>query len=279
MNFFTRMSHGWKLAMTSIGFIRKHTLLVLFPVISAICMIVLLGSFAGVSMAIFGLDVNTALDSDSPARYIALFVIYLISYSIIVFFNMAMIFCIKKLFHDEKVTFVEGLKFGMSRFHQIFAWSAVSATVGVILRAIEDKNKFIASIVSGILGALWGIVTFFVLPILVYENLGVFEAVKKSGALIRKTWGERVGAGFAFELIGILMYFLVMVIPIALLFMVSPLLAMLVAFLGIIIVSSIISAASTVFKTAAYEFATEGENPVYTEDEMKNIFQAVDSVA
>ena len=44
---------------------------------------------------------------------------------------------------------------------------------------------------------------------MVYENLGVSEAIKRSTFLFKKTWGENVGAGFSFNAIGGILFALI----------------------------------------------------------------------
>ena len=79
------------------------------------------------------------------------------------------------------------------------------------MRIIEDKNEKIAAVIAGIFGMLWSVLTFFVIPVMAYENLGVFQAIKRSSSLLKNTWGERVGANFAFGMIGFIMFILIAV--------------------------------------------------------------------
>ena len=73
---------------------------------------------------------------------------------------------------------------------QIFGWALLTATVGTILRQIEDRCQRLGKFVVGLIGMAWAVVTFMVVPILAAEKLGPFAAVKRSASLLRKTWGE-----------------------------------------------------------------------------------------
>src|SRR5206468_674804 len=97
---------------------------------------------------------------------------------------------------------------------QILAWALVSATVGVLLRAIES-NRQVGRFVSMILGTAWTIITYFVVPVLVVEKTGPFKAVGRSIELLKKTWGEALignfGLGF-FEFLVVLPGILILIV-------------------------------------------------------------------
>ena len=72
------------------------------------------------------------------------------------------------------------------------AWALVSATVGIILHLIERRAGFLGRIATALVGGVWSLVTFFVVPVLVLEDKGVVDSVKESVSLIRRRPGVRV---------------------------------------------------------------------------------------
>jgi TM2 domain-containing membrane protein YozV len=89
-------------------------------------------------------------------------------------------------------------------------------------------------------------------PVIAYENLGPVDAFKRSANMMRQKWGERIGAGFSFGLLSFL-GFLIFGIGFFLIGMVfSPIAAVILAVLGILLVSAIVSAAKTIFISAVY---------------------------
>lgn len=254
MGIFERIGNGWNLAMDSFSVIKKNKSLLIFPILSTLSLLLIMGSFIG------GIHVSSGIDSlkdmNVTARYFLLFVFYIVNYTSIVFFNVALIHCAQKILSGAKTTVKDGIMYSFSKFPQVLSWALISATVGVILRNIEDKNDTIGNIVGSIFGMLWALATFFVVPVMVYENLGVFKAIERSISLIKSTWGERIGAEFNFHLIGFLVFFAVGV-PLALLtFPLSAALGFIVLIILGLIVTSIISAAEAVFTAAAYQYAT-----------------------
>jgi uncharacterized membrane protein len=81
--------------------------------------------------------------------------------------------------------------------HQIFVWSLVAATVGLFLRALDQAaeragplGRIVVGILSAALGMMWSIVTIFVVPAMVYKNIGPIDAIKDSVQTLKSTWGE-----------------------------------------------------------------------------------------
>src|SRR5947209_5536003 len=89
------------------------------------------------------------------------------------------------------------LKVARENIRRIAGWALVTATVGLILRGIAERFGFLGRIIAGALGAAWGIVTYLVVPVLIFEKIGPWAAVKRSGSLLRQTWGEAAGGYFS----------------------------------------------------------------------------------
>lgn len=257
MNFFTRLSNGWQLANLSFATINKNRSLLLFPVFSSIALILVLATFFGGAFFLVGDEIETLMNNEKYGGllgYGLIFLYYLVNFFVIVFFNAALIHCAIKVLNDEETSVGDGLSFAFSRIDKIFAWSLLSATVGTLLQALQNTGK-IGEIVASLIGIAWSILTFFVVPILVYENLGVIESVKQSGRLMKQKWGESLAANVSFGLfhfLGIIAAALVFY----LLTSVNIILAIIVAVIMILLVSTVITAARTVFVAAVYNHVT-----------------------
>ena len=84
-------------------------------------------------------------------------------------------------------------------------WALVAATVGMILRTIEERMGLIGRIIMKIIGVAWALACYFVVPVLAFEDLTPFSAVKRSAKLFRDTWGERVAGGFSIGMVFLLL--------------------------------------------------------------------------
>ena len=142
-----------------------------------------------------------ANNNNRPSGFTPLsFAFYFCTYFVIIFCNSALISCAMMRFNGQEPSVGDGFRMAMARLPQIFAWALVSATVGVLLKVIENAHEKVGYYISMLLGAAWSIMTFFVVPVLVVEKTGPFEAVSRSMSLLRQTWGEaligRLGLGF-----------------------------------------------------------------------------------
>ena len=99
----------------------------------------------------------------------------------------------------------DGMHAALSRLPLIAGWALIAATVGLLLKIIEDRSDKIGQIVAAILGSAWAMVTFLVIPVLVVEQKNPFSALKESTLLLKQTWGERIMMNFSFSTISFLL--------------------------------------------------------------------------
>src|SRR5947209_16056243 len=62
----------------------------------------------------------------------------------------------------------------------------------ILLKAIQNSNKNVGKIISGLLGTAWMVITYFVLPVLVVERVGPVTAIKRSVEILKQTWADAV---------------------------------------------------------------------------------------
>ena len=56
-----------------------------------------------------------------------------------------------------------------------------------------------------IIGIVWTLACYFVVPVLAFEDLTPIEAVKRSSKLFRDTWGEKVVGGFSLSMVSLVL--------------------------------------------------------------------------
>jgi hypothetical protein len=174
--------------------------LLIFPLLSGICCLAVMASFA---VPIFMAGAWRPPGRDSQAihqivYYGTLFCFYFANYFVITFFNTAIVSCAIRRLQGEEPTIAQGFQDAFSRIHLILGWALLSATVGLVLRIIEDRSKRVGEIVAGLLGMGWAVLSYLVVPILVVEQKGPFAALKESSVLLKKTWGEQLVGNMGF---------------------------------------------------------------------------------
>jgi len=182
----------------------------------------------------------------------------------VVYVNASFINYIYHKLQKKPIGFRESFSYTSKFIKQIVIWALISATVGILLRALEGKFKQAGRIASSVIGGIWSLVTIYVIPILIFENAKATDALKKSGHLFKKTWGENVIASFSISLIFVALGALG-IIPLALvvLYGFSELLIMTIVFVVLywILLAIVSSTMSSIFQTVLYIYATTKQVP------------------
>lgn len=205
-----------ELLKQSFNVLRRDKRLVIFPVLSSIACLAVLASFV-VPLVVTGVLEQVIAYGSKGGKgelhpyvreigTLLTFVYYFANYVVIVFFNTALVACAMERFAGREPTVGGGLRHAVGLMPQIVGWVAVSATVGTLLKAIEDRVGFIGKLVTAFVGVAWSIATYFVVPVLVVERLGPVEAVKRSAKMLSTTWGPALVANVGLGLIGFLLY-------------------------------------------------------------------------
>jgi hypothetical protein len=255
-----KFERTWELMSASWNVLRKDKEILLFPVLSGIALIFVMASFA-VPLFMIGDFKKMAVSGADSEPWIALFLFYFSNYLVIIFFNTAIVACATIRMSGKDPVVSDGLRAASNRLSAIFGWAAISATVGMILRMIENRSSFIGRIVAGLLGMAWSITSYLVIPVLVNENKGPIEAYQESVRLLKKTWGEELIGNFSFGLV-----FFVLSLPVIILVFAGALMGkgaltlifICMALLYGVLLSVIQSALQGIFQAALYQYAQKG---------------------
>ncbi|MFC3958335.1 DUF6159 family protein [Halovivax cerinus] len=267
MRLFSRLKTGFGMARRSGRVLRAHPKLLAFP---------LLGGLSGIAFVVtlFGSLYATGplFESPGPALYGALFVAYLVETFVASFFTAALVAATRTAFRGEEPSIRDAIATAWRHKWPLLAWSLVAAIVGVIIRAIEGQDNLVAQLLAGLFAVAWGVMTYFVVPVIVFRNPSVSEMFTESARTFKDTWGESIGAMGAIDIVSFLLALAGAGVGVVTFLLVGGLgTAGLVAtaivggsavLLGLLIGKSL----SGIAKTALYVYATEDTAPEYFED-------------
>lgn len=272
---FKKFSTSWQVTKQSWKILSSDFRLMILPFISfvltTIAALVTIIPLAAISAVIWGGFEN--LDKN-PVFYLGMFFVYLVLYTIIIFFNVAFTHIIFEKYENKDVGIFESFTFAISRIFSILGYAAISATVGLILRtlsnAAESQNNklvgLIGQIFVGILGISWNIATFLVIPVLVAKNLDPISAIKESSSMLKRTWGEQIIGTTAFGLIIFLAMLPFLIVSMLIIFIGAGTGVFPIVFFGIIMIilvavgSSLISSSmENIFKVVLYKYSETGQ--------------------
>lgn len=275
---FDRIRRSWQLTCDSWGVLRSNKRFMMFPFLSTLAAVLVLISFAVPLYVVRDKWVDVG-GGTPPWLYVVIFAFYLVNYFVMIFFNAALVHCALMKMNGEDPSVGDGIRAAMSRFPQILAWAVVSATVGLILKAIENAHEKAGYWISLILGAVWTAMTYFVVPVIVVEQAGPFKAIGRSTSIIKKTWGEAIIGHFGIGIISFLLF-----LPVLLLGMVTFVLwtkvgvsvgvmMFVVTLVAAVIWMAASSALSGIYLTALYQFAAYDKVPEgFSDEAMRGAF-------
>ncbi|WP_099246418.1 DUF6159 family protein [Mycobacterium sp. shizuoka-1] len=275
---FESFKRGWSMAGASWSVLKAYPKLALFPVLSGIALIAVSAVMIIPTGVVATADaaLNVSEKAEQSIVLAALFVWYFLCTFVIVFCNAGLIACTLQSFAGQAPTIGSGFAAAGKRLPQILGWSLVAATVGVILQALQtlltDKLGFIGELLGAIFSGIWGVATYFVVPVLVTDGVGPIKAVKRSSGILRRTWGESLAGSGGLGLISLL-FVLPLIAFVAVGVMLAngaggtaaggAVLAALIAIGAVYLLAVIVvfTALGSIFRAAVYLYATTGIPP------------------
>lgn len=236
--------------------------ILVLPLLAGVLMI---AAVVGVGYGALGLGIATGT---SFGALLTLFLIYVAMYTVVIFFNAAVIEMATIRFNGGDPVVKDGLRKSWSKIGRIVQWAIVAATVGLILHILRnmarDRNSFLGQILVGLVETAWNIATFFVIPLAIYQDMGPFQAIKASTGRMKRTWGESITGiattGIIFFVAGLLglipMYLGYMMLP-----SVMGYALMAIAVVYWIALAAVNSAVDGILVAALYKYSTEGQMP------------------
>lgn len=261
---FERLSRSWALIRASASVLRQDTELLALPAVSGLATLLVTLSFAAPFVLWAAGHPQAMEQGEIPLLWLLWgFVFYLVQYFVILYFNTALVGAASIRLEGGDPTVRDGLRIANSRLSMIFGYAMVAATVGLLLRAIEERAGAVGKWVAGLLGVAWTLASFLVVPVLVHRGVGPVDALKESATLLKRTWGENLigqgGVGLVFGLMQVLLWLLVLVPAFAALFGQQTALFFALVFLGVVaslLLGLVQAALSAIYSAALYRHAS-----------------------
>jgi hypothetical protein len=183
-----RIARGWRLTRQSWSVVRLRPALLVIPAISGALTLVAAALLLGPwSLDLLHHHSHTRVFVDAavcayPLTFIA------------TYFNVAFYALAAATIDHRPLTTGEALRHARSRIVAIALWSLLATAVGIALRALEQLpvGGLAARVAEWMGSVAWSLASFFVVPVLALEDVGVRGALRRSAGTIRSCWGESV---------------------------------------------------------------------------------------
>jgi Family of unknown function (DUF6159) len=251
---------GKQLLQASWGLLRQDQELLWLPVISSV-----FGLIAAAILFVPGFALGWAVAGSSVGVYVGGALAAFAASIVAIYFQAALVVGANERADGGNPTLRGVLAQAWTLRVRILKWAAVTTTVGVAIRALEQRLGVLGSILGFLGGIAWAIASFLVVPILVVEDIGPIAAVKRSAQLLRDTWGTSLRTTLRFGLVQ-----LALIVPVILVFIVGAValasgstvgvilgvLLIVVGVVALIALGMIFSAVSSYARALIYRYAT-----------------------
>jgi len=214
-----KLTRSWQLFKSSVMVIRAHPKLLVFPIVTGLLtlgialfflapVVVLLlaphwihgGPIQAIADHIGFLRVRQGMASNFQIQPIGSFLLagmYLLNLFLATMSSVAFNSEILEALAGRPVSIAHGIEAACQRWKSVLLWSLLAGTIGLLIRALEQRFSFLGRIVAGMIGLAWSVASIFAIPILVRETsiTNPFEVVSRSAKTIKATWGEML-AGY-----------------------------------------------------------------------------------
>jgi hypothetical protein len=271
---FRRIRNSWELVVASLAVLRSDKELVVFPIVSALGVIVVTISFVLPFILAGAFDAVLA-GGLTVLGFVVLFLFYLVQYFVIIFANAALVGAALIRLQGGDPTVGDGFRAAFQHIGAIAGYAAISATVGVLLRVLTERAGGMGRMLVSLVGLAWNIATFLVVPVLVMEGVGPVDGVKRSVSLLKRTWGEQIAGNLSIGLVTGLLFVLAVVAGVGLIILaaMTEVVALIVAvavlwILALLVLALIGSTLNGIYAAAVYRYAVTGETGGFFRQEL-----------
>jgi hypothetical protein len=261
MGIFANLKTGLTLSLDSLTVLREHPKLLAFPAISGVATTVFF------VFLYFGVFVAGFLGG-GIAEYVALFVLYFVTTFTASLFTAALVHAVNDTFHEREPSIGRSVGAAWRMKGTIAVWSAIAAVVSLLIRQLEESNNPLSGIAASLFSLGWTITTFFIIPVIVFEDVDVTSMFSRSAETFADTWGETLGAGLGLGLIQLLLAVVAVVVAVifgGVIATVSPgaglFTGAFVVVFGLLVAYLVGQTVRGIAKTALYLYAREGTVP------------------
>lgn len=251
-----RLARSLELAEQSFRVLMQDKALMILPILSGIVTALVVATFF---VGTFGFGLSGVQQPPQPILFLPMFVMYVVTYFVGIFFHAAVIAGATERLRGGNPTLGSAISAAADHAAQILGWAVIAATVGTLLQLIRGRGRLVERLVAGVLGAAWSLATFFVVPVLVLEDVPVSALFGRSLTLMEDAWGEgvigTVGVGVVAFVCWLLLGGVVAGLAISLHQVVA---AIVIGVAGGVTLLAAFSALHGIYVAALYHYATTG---------------------
>jgi hypothetical protein len=162
-------------------------------------------------------------------------------------------------FHGQRISNSQALRAALTKTPHLLAWAFINYVIVSILRNVANRG-IVGLLVGSLVRAGWLVASFFVVPVILFEDKGALASIKRSVQLCRGRWGENIMGNSALAVVAFVAVVADIVVATVIGLAFAPLGAV-VGVIGLAAVLVVVTVASAAFNAALYWFAVTGQCP------------------
>lgn len=262
-----RVRRGFRLVGHSWDILRDQ------PQLLAVVGVLVVAQLAVVGAYVSGVIGWHSLAHDGRLGYLRLYPALVVCQVISVLTAAVVTYVVADRLEGGSATWRDGVTAAVRRAPALIGWALLTATVGVVLRIVQERLSFVGRLIVGVIGIAWSVATAFAVPVIVLEDAGPIRGVRRSVSLIRQRWGEQL-TGDATIGLAVVLCAIPLFIAAGFGFVAGPAvgIALLVAVFGAMLVAE--QTLGGIFQVALYRYAVTGSAPgPYSDDDVMSAYK------
>ncbi len=273
-----RFANTWRLTKTSWSLLKQDRELLWLPILSMASIVAILAAASVVGVVTGSFDTDQGAEGISGSAAALGLVFAFLATATVVFFEGALVAGAHERMTGGDPTVRSAMSKAAARLPSLLGWALITMTVGLVLRFLRERLGWVGQMLTFLAEAAWGVATYLVVPAIIIDDYRSFAGVKQSMSLVRRTWGENLISQAGFGLLGFVLSLPIVLVAVligALVPGVGAIIGIVLGVVGVLTVVVVVSALGLYFKTALYEYATDGAaHGGYDTNQMRASFQA-----
>ena len=218
-----KVKRSWRLLCASLRLVRTNPSLLVFPVISAAITVAFLCLFlGGWSDWSCSFDkLGAAVHRHKMTYLLSCLGMFLPSSLIFTFCQSAMVGCVLMQMEGKPHDWRDGLRMAWVRRRAVAGWSLIGPIGWLLILPLERTftrlpilGPYLGKIFLIAMGITWSLVTFLIIPVIVFEEQpNLWARLRRSEELFKRTWGETIVGRGAVILFGEVILCIIIIVP------------------------------------------------------------------